>query len=804
MFRNYIKITFRNIIKSKWYSLINVIGLTIGITGSLLIYLHITNELSFDNFHSDQVYRVTRSSDTASGMDYEPNVPYPIIKSLNEDFPQFEKATLYHEDERAVVIIDGEKFKVEKSVFADSNFFDVLNFKVLTGNAKSALAQPNNLLLSKNTAQLYFGNEDPIGKKVKYNQFDLEVAGTFEDPPKNSSVQFEAIVSYPTFSSDYLGGLDISSWSMSAEGYAYVKLNTNATQTAAEDQFKVAMKKYYSEESYSRRHFYLQPIEEVHFDARWNSNAANSTSLIALGVIGAFLIFIGCVNFINLSTALAVKKSKEIGIRKTLGASKKQLVAQFLGETFFITLISAIFSVAISERVIPVFNSSFQKSLEFNVFQDFNILLFVLLIVVVVTLIAGIYPAMILSGYNPIKALKTNIHSQSTGSLFLRKGLIIFQFLISQILIICTIIISSQMNFFTNKSLGFEKDAVINMELPSNDTDVLDRFKEQLIVGRGIKNVSFSLGEPMSDNTFETNYRLTEDQSELHNRVNVKVADINYMDTYGLTLKYGRWFTEGDIKAAESLFATRQKEGYLSYILNEEGARTLGFANPEEIVGKYITSGLGDISGEVIGVVEDFHVKSLHEKIGPVILVNFSQFYYNVGVKIIMQNSHEALAHIEESFNNIYPESLFQYSFMDDSIQELYANESQTFSLFKLFSGLSIFISCLGLLGMISFIVAQRTKEVGVRKVLGAGVSSIVLLFTKDFVTLVLIAFAIASPLAWYVMDGWLGNFAYQIDIKLWFFALAMAISIIITFLTIGFQSFQSAISNPVDSLRDE
>ncbi|MEQ8572921.1 MAG: FtsX-like permease family protein, partial [Fulvivirga sp.] len=477
---------------------------------------------------------------------------------------------------------------------------------------------------------------------------------------------------------------------------------------------------------------------------------------------------------------------------------------QFLGETFLITFVSAILSIGITERVIPIFNNSFSKSLEFNIFQNVNILLFILLLVVVVTLIAGIYPALILSGYNPIKALKTNIHSQSTGSLFLRKGLIIFQFLISQILIICTIVISSQMDFFTNKSLGFDKEAILNIAMPDSDADKLDRFREQLIVGTGIKNASFSLGEPMSTNTFETNYRLTEDQSELHNRVIIKVGDIHYKDTYGLTLLHGRWFTEADEKAAEQLFETRQEEGQLTYIVNEEGARTLGFANPEDIVGKYITTGVGDISAEVIGVVKDFHLTSLHEKIDPAVLVHFPQFYYNTGVKISMENSREAIAHIEESFNNVYPESMFEYTFIDDSIQEFYTNESQTFDLLKLFSGLSIFISCLGLLGMISFIVAQRTKEVGVRKVLGAGVMSIVLLFTKDFMALVLVAFAIASPIAWYVMDSWLGNFAYQIDIKFWFFALAMLISVIITFITIGFQSFQSAISNPVDSLRDE
>ncbi|MEQ8925546.1 MAG: FtsX-like permease family protein [Fulvivirga sp.] len=807
MLRNYLKITLRNIKKDKWFSLINVIGLTIGIAGSLLIYIHIKHELSYDNFHNDseRLYRVVRFTETAQGRDYEQNVPYPLINALRTDFSQFEAATLYHSDEDATAIVDGEKFRFEYGIFADSSFFDVFNFKVLSGDPAKSLGEPNFVFLSASTAKRLFNDKDPIGRKIKFNnKLEVEVVGLFEDIPANTEHEFEYVISYPSFSSEYFGDLDIDSWQMSAEGYAYVRLLPGVKKPEVEGLFKSVIQKYYPEQDGGRRTFVLQPIDEVHYDQRWNNNATNIDTLITIGLIGAFILFVGCVNFINLSTALAVRKSKEIGVRKTLGAQKFQLVVQFLGETFIVTLVSALLAIAIAERLIPLFNGSFNTELSINVLEDYSILGFTALIVLIVTILAGIYPALVVSGFSATKALKNNIHSQSSSSLFLRKGLIIVQFFISQILIIGTIIISSQMEFFLNQPLGFNKDAVINIGLGQNDLDKQKTFRERLIRNPNIKEVSFNLGAPITESNFETYFWPSDQTSEQGMQVEVKPADIHYNETYGIELLHGRWFTESDEQLATNIFQEDASEKALVYILNETAVKKMGFADPEEAVGTLITSGVGGMTGPIIGIVKDFHTKSFHNAISPTMIVNFPMFYYNAGVNITAQNSRETIAFMKDTFEEVYPEQIFEYDFMDNSVAELYQTEERAYNLLVVFSLLSIFISCLGLLGVISFVVAQKTKEVGVRKVLGASIPSIMVLFTKDFLSLVIIAFMLAAPVAWYFLDGWLSNFAYQIDMQVWFFAVGFFLSTLITFITIGYQSLKAAISNPVNALRTE
>jgi len=810
MIKNYFKVTLRNLIKNKWFSLINVIGLTTGIASSLITYLYISQEISYDKFHgdADRIYRVTRSTKSASGIDREPSVPYPMISSLNQDYEIFESATQIHLDDRPLVIVGDEKYIMEEAIFADSSFFDLFDYNVLSGNPKKQLAKPNLAFLSESMAKKLFKDTDPVGQKIKVrNRVEVEVAGLIEDVPPNSSLQFDLVVSYPTFSTEYLG-LDVSSWEMSAEGYAYVKLRDGIKPDLAEREISEVMKKYYSEERWSRSSFQLQALTDIHLHpvkARGNSQI---TTLWALGVIGLFILIVGCVNFINLSTALSVKKSKEVGVRKTLGASRSQLIRQYMGDTFLVTLVSGLLSVAIAERLVPIFNQFFDKKLEMNILEDGHVLLFVLGIIVLVTLIAGTYPALILSGFNPTKALKNNIHSQSASSLFMRKVLIVVQFFISQVLIIATIVIASQMDYFISKPLGFDRETIINVSFDKNDKETLQRFRDQLLADPAVRNVSFALGAPIANNTFETHYFLTSAGKDSRREVQIKPVDRHYLDTYGLKLKYGRWFlpSEDDVvrEILDSNTDSISNPEEFPYILNETAVKKLGFNDPEEAIGQNITSGIGGFSAPILGVVEDFHSNSLHSQLEPVIITHFPQFYYNAGIKISTGNTKEALAHIEKVHQNLFPENIFEYEFMDEAIADFYTQEQQTFNLFKIFACISIFISCLGLLGMIAFIVNQRTKEVGVRKVLGASTSNIIVLFSKDFMLLVLMAFVVSAPVSWYAMNMWLSDFAYRIDLEPWFFGLAIIISAAITFLTIGYQSFKAAIDNPVNALRDE
>lgn len=806
MFRNYLTVTLRNLKKNKWFSLINIVGLTIGITASLVIYLYIDQELSFDDFHenSERIYRITRSNENAGGMEYESSIPYPLIQSLHQDFDDFESATQVHLDDEPLAVVNGEKFVLDQIVFADSNFFDVFSFEVISGNPKVALSQPNFALITEETARLLFGESDPVGQKVGVrNRIEVEIAGVLADPPANSHIQYDMLISYPSFDSEYFG-LDINTWTMSAEGYAYVLTMPNADLSKIKAGFQNVLDKYFTEVQRSNRKFYLQPLAEVHFDKKWNRNAANTSSLLALGVIGAFILIIGCVNFINLTTALSVKKSKEVGVRKTLGAGRAQLIGQYLADTFIVTLFSGLISIALAERILPLFNQYFDKQLTFNILQDFHVVLFVLALIVVVTISAGLYPSLVLSAFNPVKALKNNVHSQNQSSLFLRKGLIIVQFFISQMLIIATVVVASQMSYFTEKPLGFDKEAIVSVDIDDNSEAMLERLRNQLLANDLIKDVSFSLGTPMSDNTFETSYYLSSKGRDAKLETQIKPADYYYKETYGIKLLYGRWFTPAEDKLARQIFEGKEDGSKIPYILNETAVKKLGFSDPEEAIGQMITTGLGDFTAPIIGVVEDFHTNSFHNEIGAVILTKFPQFYYTAGIKINTDNTQAALAHIKTVHQNLFPKNLFGYDFLDDDVRAFYEEEQRTFNLFKIFSGISIFISCLGLLGLISFIVNQRTKEVGVRKVLGANISSIVMLFSKDFLALVLMAFVISAPVAWYVMEMWLNDFAYRIDMQIWFFIVAILISAVITLITIGYQSFRAAIENPVKALRSE
>ena len=421
------------------------------------------------------------------------------------------------------------------------------------------------------------------------------------------------------------------------------------------------------------------------------------------------------------------------------------------------------------------------------------------------TVLAGMYPAFVLSNFNATRALKSNIHSSDTTSLILRKGLITFQFVISQILIISTVVIAYQMDYFISKPLGFDKDGVINIELQDNDKDKIRALKSRLKQNSNIQNVALGLGAPTAPNTFTTGYRLASEPDENRIDIQVKPSDIDYLDTYGLELLHGRWFTETDELLTENSFGQDSTaEMKVTYIINEKAAKELGFAISQEAVGQIINTGAGGKDGEIIGIIKDFHMSSLRDEIMPSVFINYPFFYYYAGVKFSSNDTQETIKYAEGVFKDIFPEQTFEFDFVEDELREMYTRERQAYNLFIMFSGLSIFISCLGLLGMISFVVAQKTKEIGVRKVLGASIRSIVVLFAKDFMTLVLAAFLLAAPAAWYFMDQWLAGFAYKVEMTAWYFIIGIGISGVITFATIAYQSLGAALSNPVNALRDE
>lgn len=654
MIRNYLVTTLRNLVRNGMYSVINILGLSIGITACIVIFLLIRYDLGFDRLHKryDAIYRVVQHSRSASGEEYGSATPYPFAGAFRNDFPQIPLVTQLHYEGEVFLRVDDKKFVTENVIFADSLFFQVFDFSVLAGNPQSDLAEPGKAFVSESLAAKlgYIPGSGPLTVRVS-NRIDVDVVGVFRDVPSASHIQFEMAISMPSLTSDFVGGLPLDHWSMTASGFTYVALPSDVSPSEVEQSFKAFVEKYYRPEDSKRKSFALQPLSEIHFDQRYTENPGPGTNasykeLKIVALLGGFILVIGCINFINLSTALAVRKSREIGVRKALGARRIQLASYFLTETLFVTSLAILISLGLAEWLTPWINGFIGKEISLRLFSDGALVLFLVGLALITTLLSGFYPALVLSGFSPIVVLKNKMVNPPGAGIAVRKVLVVCQFIIAQVLIIGTLIISDQMEFFRTKPLGFDKEAVVLVNIPENKKELLTSLKERLLNHRAIGSVSFSLGAPTSDNNFGTNYFLTErGGGELH-PIGVKPVDRDYLETYGLQLKAGRWFTESEERSADPSLPEDQQ--HYVYLLNESGARQMGFDNPEEIIGKNITTGLNRINAEVIGIVKDFHVTSLHTGIKPVVLVSFPNFYYEAGIKIKASDLREAVGFIEK------------------------------------------------------------------------------------------------------------------------------------------------------------
>lgn len=808
MIKNYLKIALRNFLRNRNYTLINIFGLSIGISACIVIFLLITYELSFDKFHSryENIYRIVRDIKTGSGNESSSITPYPLPKAFRNDFPEIPLVTQVHFQDDAVLKIGDEKQKIRNILFADSLFFEVFDFKVLSGNPKVALGQPGKVFLTRSLADnILKGKEEAT---IKIDKVELEVAGIIEDSPSNSHINYSMIVSMPSFSGDFIGGFEIDGWGLTARGFTYIALPDNITPESIEARFKNFVTKYYRKDDSHDVTQKLQPLSKIHFDNRYDKNPgiamnADSGDLATMAILGAFILGIACINFINLATATVEKKSKEIGIRKTLGAQRSQLRAYFLSETFLLTLFSVLLSLCATEWLLPWLNIFLDKKISLHLLSNIPLILYLTGLILFTTILAGYYPAMVLSKYNPTVVLKGRFLAHKSSDTSVRKVLVVFQFLIAQVLLMGTLIVADQMEYSRNKSLGFDKEAVINVPVPNTNPELQQALRVRLEVSPAIQTLSFASGAPISDADIHTDFFLTEAGPEQGKySIGFIPVDRHYLDTYDIKLVAGRWFDERDEKLADIKLDFEDQR--FTYILNESAAKRLGFYDPQEIIGKLITTGFNGISAEVIGVVKDFHVASLHEEITPVVFAIIPFFYYDAGIKINSERISETIKFIEKNWVESYPDQYFEYEFLDDHLASLYKDDEKTFALFKIFAGVSIFIGCLGLYGLISFIATQKEKEVGVRKVMGASVASIVLLFTKDFVKLTIIAFILAVPLSWYFMTRWLEGFAYKINISWTIFLVGFLSTVGIVLLTIIYRSVRAASINPAITLRSE
>lgn len=798
MIRNYFKITLRNLLRNKVSTIINLLGLSLGISVCLLIFLLIDYELNFDDFHlqKNQIFRVVRQESTNSGIRNTPSTPFPIRAALINDYPELKAVTQVYQLEGQQLKVGEEMWVEENILFTDSTFFKVFDFPAITGNPVQSFKNPNVAFITEAMARSRFGDQQALGQTISISGVsDIEIVGILQDPPKNSHFEFSMVVVMDSFSKDFVGGFEYDSWNVTLGFTTYVVLPTSMSEPLFEERMEKFPSKYLSAENAARTKYSLQPLREIHFDKTYaESNPGytiDMTYLLVLGVVGVFILLLACINFINLSTAVAIRKSREVGVRKVMGATRAQLIYQYMGEAFLLTILSALIALGVAERALPSLNTFLDTRMSLlKLNEPFALWIFIGGIVIV-SILSGLYPAWVLSGYKPVAALKAKMSSHTSASLFLRRGLVTFQFVISQVLIIGTIVVASQMNYFRNKPLGFDKDYVITFGLNDNDEGKLQTMKNKLLENSNVQHVSFAVGVPTSENDINSEIKVIGIDDEFE--VGIKAVDFDYMSTFDIQLAAGRWF----LNKAPGVDA---KE----FILNETAVRNLGLGNAEEALGKEIAFGLDNAKGLVVGVVKDFHVSSLREAIKPIVMIQHPKLYYQAGVKISSSNVPETIAHVKRVWDQTFPGFLFDYEFLDESIAKNYAREEQLYAIFKIFSGISIGIGCLGLFGLISFLVVQKTKEVGVRKVLGASVTSVVALFSKDFMKLLLIAFLVAAPLCWYVMGQWLSEFAYHVPLKMEYFILGGMINVIVAFGTISYQAVKAAGANPVDSLRSE
>jgi ABC-type antimicrobial peptide transport system permease subunit len=797
---------FRSFVRNRDYTLINIFGLTAGITTAMVIFLIISFELSFDTFHRqyNSIFRVVHDTQLNSGISHSTVTPYPFAEAFRTDMPDVPLFTQLHYEEELLIHSEQTKQIVNNVIFADSLFFKVFDFEVLSGNPTIDLSQPGKIFLTRSLAEKIVmdgKNSFKIG-----NDQVVEVAGIIADPLPKSHIQFSMIVSMPTFSSEFIGGLPIDQPGMTVRGFSYLVLPENMDLSALERRLKTTIDKYLKPEDAARETYKLQSLQNLHFDEQYTFNpggAANvqMKNLMATAAVGLLIIFIACINFVNMATAIAIKKSKEIGIRKTLGAVRWQIVKYFLAETLMITVCSVVIGFIVVRLALPWLNNFLEKELILSL-MDPLLIIFVIGLILFVTVFSGLYPALVQSRFSPAFALKKG-GAQIVSAGNPRKILVVFQFLTAQAMIIGTLIIADQMNYLKNKPLGFNKEAVVTVGLPDKNPQARELLRNKLKESGNIRSVSYSGGAPTSYNNFNTHYFLTEKgKEERMNGINIKPVDRHYLDTYQLNLLGGRWFSESDEMAIQS--TELNNKGIYVFVINESSMRQLGFQNANEVLGKRITTGIMEIEGEIVGVVEDFHVASLHKAVGPVVMMNFPFLYFEVGIKISPGNIGETLTYLEKTWLAVYPESTFDYDFLDEHLAQLYRSEERTFTFFKIFAGISVLIVCMGLYALISFMAIQKTKEVGIRKVMGASVSNILLLFGKEFILLIMIASVISAPIVWYFMQQWLSGFVYHIDIKWSVLAIGIIVTTVLTGLTIGYRTAKAAMANPVETLRVE
>ncbi len=800
MFGNYLITALRNFRKNRLYVFINLLGLTLGLTCCLVFYSIIKHELTFDDFHpnSDQIFRVVEHHVGDNGMDFNAVLPNAMPFALATEFAHSRSVIPMHGPVGATVEIDHNRrlnvYKEEDNIiFANSSFLKSLNFPIKTGGDATELDKAFTAFITVDIANKYFGSDNPIGEFMLLDEsITVEIVGILENTPTNTNTPFEILVSYPTIFE--WNGNYIRNWSAHWVGSAYFVLDENQDIPKLESDLSAFAHQYLSEYDRARNTYHLQPLSEVHTNTQYDHGVnyvAPMEILTGLGALAVVILIASILNFINLATAQAIQRSREVGIRKTLGSTKGLLIYQFLGETLILVLTSTLLAITLGQVFLDQINS-YLTLIAFEAGYDASTLIFALALMIVTTFLSGFYPAFVISRYKPIDALQNQINlSKGSGSFSIRKGMVITQFIIANLLIITTIVVSSQMNYIKSKDLGFDPINVAIVEFPEEMSGDLQLIKTEIEKLNFVESATRCQAPPQYTSSWNTAYQIQGLEPNENMTSNIKFIDGDYLKTFDIKLVDGR-----------DILPTSAYDSVSDLLVNQMFLNEAGL-DPNEAIGKEVTF-MGSWKGRIIGLVEDYHFEGLQLSIGPAMMTYHPDYMRQLNIKLAEGNPEEQKVAIESVFRDFNADAYFEMTVLTDLIEENYVVERIAFTVFQVFSLIAILIGGLGLYGLVSFMASRNKKSISIRKVFGASASNIIGLFSWQFLQMIIISFVVGSPIGYWLCREWLNNFQYRIDISPVYFIVAGAVIILITILTAGFKSYQVATQNPVDTLRHE
>ncbi|MCE6988020.1 ABC transporter permease [Dyadobacter sp. CY323] len=802
MIKNYFKIAWRNLLRNRLYAALNISGLSIGLACALIVFWFIRFQTTHDHFHKnfDRIYQITTEFHF-DGTSYSRGVPTPMWKAVRTEMPSL-TSTMCIENYNPFLSVIGndgkivKKFKEEGPMLAyvHPEYFSIFDAHWQVGSPKKSLSRPNTIVLSKGLAEKYFGSQNAIGRIIRLNnQLNLEVTGIVDNPADNTDLPYESFVSFETLTANpkfSYGGSGLDHWGgVNSNTYCFVLLPEKYSPKTVEKQLVALNKKYHGNDYKSYAHP-LVSFREVHHSERYYGSMPMKWIYI-MSAIGVFLIITACFNFINMATAQALRRSKEVGVRKAVGGTKNQIFGQFMLETMLITLFAMAAGLVVASYVLPNLSEwldqpgGWPKSIDW---ADGMLWSFLIGLFVFVVFTAGSYPGTILAGFRPVLALKGDITTRHIGGISLRRGLIVFQFVLIQLLVICTIVVNNQVDYMLSSSVGYETKGIASIQIPTPDKVNQATFRQRLLEIPGVSDATFCLFLPTTNSNNTSNLRFDSRQKDELWQINTKIADDHYMKTFGL-----------ELVAGQNIPASDTTHGYL---VNEKVVEKLGVKNPQDVIGKNLK--IWGKSAPIYGVLKNWNNTSFKSAIDPVAIFTWKDNHFNCAIKLSSTNLHQTMKSVEKLWNGYFPEYLYEQSFMDEQIQRAYQLENIMLKLIRAFSLIAIFIGCLGLYGLVKFMASQKTKEIGVRKVLGASLSGILAIFGKEIALLIAVSFVIAAPLGWYLMQAWLRDYEYRIPIGLDVMSIAIFVTFLVAGVTAGYESLKAAMTDPVKSLRSE